>query len=150
MIKTFYIGCTFLLSILPLWIWRTLFKFYKNLNSDVDRINFINIAIFIVFIVFPSIKDNLVVVLVTQLCLTLCDSMDYTLPGFSVHRILQARILEWIAIPFSRGSSWSRDQIRVSCIADRFFSIWASREIPKNSIFLKSIPIFYVFLGVFL
>ena len=42
---------------------------------------------------------------VAQLCLTLCDSMDYHLPGFSVHGILQTRILEWLAIPFSRGSS---------------------------------------------
>ena len=44
-------------------------------------------------------------VLVTQSCLTLCDPMDYSLPGSSAHGILQARILEWVAIPFSRGSS---------------------------------------------
>ena len=42
-------------------------------------------------------------VLVTQSCLTLCDPMDYMLPGSSVHGILQARILEWVVIPFSRG-----------------------------------------------
>ena len=42
---------------------------------------------------------------VTQLCQTLCNPMDYTLPGFSVHGILQARMLEWVTIPFSRGSS---------------------------------------------
>ena len=47
-------------------------------------------------------------VLVTQSCLTLCDHMDYSLPGPSVHGILQARILEWVAIPFSRGSSRPR------------------------------------------
>ena len=47
--------------------------------------------------------------LVTQLCLTLCDPMDYSPPGSSVHEILQARILKWIAIPFSRVSSWPRD-----------------------------------------
>ena len=46
--------------------------------------------------------------LVTQSCLTLCDPMDYSLPGFSVNRILQARILEWIAIPSSRGTSQPR------------------------------------------
>ena len=45
------------------------------------------------------------VCLVAQSCLTLCDSMDYSLPGSSVHRILHARVLEWVAIPFSRGSS---------------------------------------------
>ena len=46
-----------------------------------------------------------VCVLVVQLCLTLFDPMDYSLPGSSVHGILQARILEWVAMPFSRGSS---------------------------------------------
>ena len=47
--------------------------------------------------------------LVTQLCLTLCNPMDYSRPGSSVHGIIQARILEWVAIPFSRGSSQPRD-----------------------------------------
>ena len=46
---------------------------------------------------------------ITQPCLTLCDPMDYSLPGFSVCGTLQARILEWVAIPFSRGSSQPRD-----------------------------------------
>ena len=49
-------------------------------------------------------------------------------PGSSVHEILQGRILEWVAIPFSRRASWPRDQIQVSCIAGRFFTTWASRE----------------------
>ena len=49
-------------------------------------------------------------------------------PGSSVHGILQARILEWVAILFSSGSSWPRDQTRVSCIAGEFFTIWATRE----------------------
>ena len=51
--------------------------------------------------------------------------MDCSPPSSSVHGILQARILEWIVIPFSRGSSWPRDWIRVSCITGRFFTIWA-------------------------
>ena len=51
---------------------------------------------------------------VTQLCSTLCDLMDYSLPGSSIRGITKARILEWVAIPFSRGSSWPRDQPRVS------------------------------------
>ena len=55
-------------------------------------------------------------------------SMDCSPPGSSVHGILQARILEWVAIPFSRGYSQPRDQTWVSCIADRFFTIWATRE----------------------
>ena len=50
---------------------------------------------------------------VTQSCLTLCDPIDYT-----VHGILQARILEWVAFPFSRGSSQPRDQTQVSCIEE--------------------------------
>ena len=54
---------------------------------------------------------------VTQSCLTLCDLMDYT-----VHGILQARILEWVAFPFSRGSSQPRDQTQVSHIASGFFT----------------------------
>ena len=55
-------------------------------------------------------------VFIAQSCLTLCKSMDCSPPGSSVHGILQARILEWIAIPFSRGSSWPRNQTGVSCI----------------------------------
>ena len=50
-----------------------------------------------------------------QLCLTLCDRMDHSLPGSSVRGILQARMLEWVAIFFSRGSSQPRDQTHVSC-----------------------------------
>ena len=61
--------------------------------------------------------------LVTHLCLTFYDLMDCSLPGSSVHGILQARILEWVAIPFSRGSSQPKDQAWVSCIAGRFFTI---------------------------
>ena len=54
--------------------------------------------------------------LVAQWCPTLCNSMDCSPPGSSVHGILQVRILEWVASPFSRGFSWPRDQIRMSCI----------------------------------
>ena len=50
-----------------------------------------------------------------QLCLTLCDPMDCSLPGSLVHGVLQARILEWVAISFSRRSSQTRDQTRISC-----------------------------------
>ena len=56
------------------------------------------------------------------------DPMDYSLPGSSVHGIFQERILVWVAISFSRGSSWPRDQIRASDIAGRFFTVWA-REV---------------------
>ena len=53
---------------------------------------------------------------IAQSCLTLCDPTDCSPPGSSVHGILQARTLEWVSIPFSRGSSWPRDQTGVSCI----------------------------------
>ena len=54
--------------------------------------------------------------------------MDCSLPGFSVHGILQSRILEWAAIPFSRGSSRPRDQTQTSCTAGRLFTVWVTRE----------------------
>ena len=66
--------------------------------------------------------------LVTQSRPTLCSLTDCRLPGSSVHRILQARIQEWVAMPSSRGSSHPRDWTQVSHIADRFFTIWATRE----------------------
>ena len=63
-------------------------------------------------------------VLVIQSCLTLCDPMDYSLPGSSVHGILQARILEWVAISFSKGSSWPRDQLESPALqADSLLSV---------------------------
>ena len=87
---------------------------------------------------------------VAQSCLTLYDPIDCSLPGTSVHGIFQARVLEWVVISFSRGSSqprdqtqarileWAafpfrgssqpRDQTQVSCIAGRFFVSWATRE----------------------
>ena len=64
---------------------------------------------------------------VAQSCLTFCDPMDYT-----VHGILQARILEWVALLFSRGSSQLRDQIQVFGIAGRFFTSWATRTTGKT------------------
>ena len=66
--------------------------------------------------------------LVAQLCLNLCNPTDHNLPVSSVHRIFQARILEWVAISFSRGSSWPRDQTWASYISGRYFTIWATRQ----------------------
>ena len=65
---------------------------------------------------------------VAQSCPTLCDPMDCSLPGSSLHGIFQARVLEWGAIAFSRGSSWPRDQTQVSCIPGRCFNLRATRE----------------------
>ena len=71
-------------------------------------------------------------VLVPQPCPVLCDPMDCSLPGSSVHGILQARILKWVAIPFSRGSCPSRDWTWVSHNAGRFFTIWATKGSAKG------------------
>ena len=63
---------------------------------------------------------------VAQSCPTLCDPMDCSPPGSSIHGILQARILEWVAISFSRGSSRPRDRTQVSHTAGRCFNLWAT------------------------
>ena len=70
-----------------------------------------------------SVSPGKVKVKVAQSCPTLCNPMDYT-----VHGILQARILEWVAFPVSRGSSQPRDRTQVSHIAGGFFTRWATRE----------------------
>ena len=71
-------------------------------------------------------------VLVAQSCLTLHDLMDCSPPGSSVDGSLQARIPEWVAIPFSRQSSWPKDRTQVSWIVGRLFIIWATREAPDK------------------
>ena len=87
-----------------------------------------------------------VLCLVAQSCPALCYPMGCSLPGFSVHRILQARILEWAAISLSRGSSQPRDQTQVSCIEGRFFTIWATMEAQKlPNCFPEGPVLFYIF-----
>ena len=78
-------------------------KYYRNANQNYREVS-------------PHTSQK-VKVKVAQLCLTLCDPMDCI-----VHGILQARILEWVAFPFSRGSSQARDRTQVSCIAGGFFT----------------------------
>ena len=77
------------------------------------------------FSLWPNMKSCVSRSIVSH---SLCDPVDCSLPGSSLHGILQARILEWVAIPFCRGSSQPRDRTQVSCIAGRFFTIWATRE----------------------
>ena len=94
---------------------------------------------------FADARTNVCVcvcVLFAQLCPSLCEPMDCRLLGSSAHGILQARILEWVAIPFSRGSSQPRDQTQVSCIEGRFFTVWATRVGKINDVFLGSCPVF--------
>ena len=65
--------------------------------------------------------------------------MDCSLPGFFVHGIFQARVLEWVAISFSRGSSWPRNRTQVSCIAGRRFTLWATREAHVTIVYLSKL-----------
>ena len=79
--------------------------------------------------VFCQFPGSLWKAKVAQSCLTLCDPINST-----VHGILQVRILEWVALPFPRGSSQSRDQTQVSCIAGRFFTSWATEKPKKTGV----------------
>ena len=83
---------------------------------------------------------------VAQSCLALCDPMDCSPTGSSFHGILQARILEWVAISFSRGSSWPRGWTRVSCI----FTIWATREALRRVTVLFIAFFLHVYILAFL
>ena len=72
---------------------------------------------------------------VTQSCPTLCDPMDHSLSGSSVHGIFQARILEWVALSFPKRSFQPRVWTRVSCIVGRCFTVWATREVFHLTVF---------------
>ena len=78
--------------------------------------------------------DTIYMYVVTQSCPTLCDAMDCSPPGSSVHGIFKARILVWITIPFSRGPSWPRDW---NCITGRFFIFWATRKALNVYIYIQ-------------
>ena len=71
---------------------------------------------------------------IAQSCPTVCNPTDCSPPGSSVHRILQARILEWVAMSSSRRASQPRDQTQISCIVGRFFTIWTTREVPRHAL----------------
>ena len=77
-------------------------------------------------IVFVKVKGKSKV---AQSCPTLCDPVDCSLPGSSIHGIFQASILEWVAISSSRGSSWPWDRTWVSHVVGRWFTIWATRKV---------------------
>ena len=76
--------------------------------------------------------------LASKLCPAPCNPVDCSLPGSSVYGIFQAGILEWVAISFSRGTSWPRDQTRVSRIGGRRFTVWATREATCSIVTFKS------------
>ena len=91
---------------------------------------------------FPFERKK-VKVLVSQLCLTLCDTMDCSLPGSSVHKILQARILEWVAIPFSKASSRPRDWPRLcsSLVSEQVLELKFSLHYKLMSLALQADPL---------
>ena len=83
-----------------------------------------------------------------QSCPTLCDPMDYSLPGSSVHGIIQARILEWVAISFSRRSSRPRDQTCISCIGSWILNHWAIWEALGYSTGMVNFPNNRIYAGI--
>ena len=97
---------------------------------------------------FKKMSQYMCCVLKSLSCLWLCDTIDCSLPGSSVHGISQARILQWVAISFSRGSSQPRDQTQVSYIAGRHFTVratrkaqhpldhWKTKRVPEKHLFL--------------
>ena len=88
---------------------------------------------------------------VAQSCLTLCEPVDCSLPGSSIHGILQARILEWVAISFSRGSSPPRDWTQISHIAGRCFNLWVTREAPRyiNNLYWYIYICIYMYIHIY-
>ena len=114
----FYTNCHFYFYFFSLLATENNSTILVDCNGSKSKYNFLQTGIF-------SFNHDIThgEVKVIQSCLTLCNSKDYT-----VHQILQARIWEWIAFPFSRGSSQTRDQIQVPHIAGKFFANWATRE----------------------
>ena len=99
-----------------------LYECLPALNTSIFHLNCTNFITFLLIIYHNSVSHSVV-----------SDSlwpMDCRPPGSSAHGILQAKILEWVAIPFSRGSSRPRDQTQISRIVGRFFTAWATRENP--------------------
>ena len=100
--------------------WKIFATYAKGKSKFLRYIKFLDI------ILKESINSMLL--WCAQSYLTLCNHMECSLPGFSVHGILQTRILEWVVISSSRGSSWPRDWIHVSCIGRQILYYWATWE----------------------
>ena len=82
---------------------------------------------------------------VTKWCPTLCNRMDWSPPGSSVQRISQARILEWVAISFSRGSSLPRDRTHISCFGRQILYRWVTREAAPFCVSIRNVGEFQLF-----
>ena len=124
------ISWSFLASSVPLIYICILLPILHSLYYSSFMVNhkliyiYIYVSAYIQCIIYIIVNNE-----VTQSCLSLCDPIDCSLPGSSVHGVFKARILEWVAISFSRGSSRPRNRTQVSCIAGRCFTIWATREV---------------------
>ena len=105
----------------------------ETTSMSIDRWMDTDMMYIYTYIYNEILKAN---VLVAASCLTLCDPMDCSQSGSYVQGITQARRLAWVTIPFSRGSSWPRDQTQVSYTVGRFFPVWATRHssIKENEI----------------
>ena len=105
----------------PGFLLKKIYRIFKQREFDSVLPSFTDLLFFFFFYIYlPALGLSCSMkVKVAQLCPTLCDPMDYI-----IHGVLQARILEWVAFPFSRGSS----ALQVFCIAGRFFTSWARRE----------------------
>ena len=113
------------------WIWIRTLAFY---SYEVEQVESKCHKFFKIYIIHT--KKERKERKVAQSCLTLCDPMDCSPPGASIHGIFQARVLEWVAISFSRGSSPPRNRTQVSCIIGRRFTVWATREVYTHYLYI--------------
>ena len=103
----------------PFQFWLTSLSGFMNLNKPFNSFLADSLICKVVLPVYIYLRDSC---MHAQFCLTLCDPMGCSVLGSSVHGIFQARILEWVAISFSRVSSWPRDWTHISCLEGRFFT----------------------------
>ena len=118
---------------------------WKNSNILSGQINTYDFAFLTKLFVDHQKSKSASASEVAQSYPAVCNPMDCSLPGSSIHGIFQARVLEWVAISFSRGSSRPRDWTQVSRIAGRCFTVWATRKaLKKAKEFHKSIYFWFI------
>ena len=112
----------------------TINRFLKNIRKKITQSQCVDFNMNVLTLKWSGLPVYYSIILgrrereVAQSCPTLCDPMDCSLPGSSVHGIFQAIVLEWVAISFFKGSSRPRDRTQVSHIVDRCFTIWATED----------------------
>ena len=124
-----------------MWLGLAFFIFFSW-----DLLNFLHLRVYNIHQIWKLILEEFsctfidVKVLVIQLCPTFCGPMNGSPPGYSLHGILQARMLEWVAIPFSRGSFWPRAWTWAFCTAGRFV-----KNLSRQGISLQFSAFFFFF-----